>query len=129
MNKDSLTTALARFVTEAKHLLEETHEAEDRHIYEMYLAHAGVILDRIVQDQAIGNDIDTMERLFGHTWLKDTIAYAKEYATWDEFKRLLTDSIHGMTVNERLYTLGLIEEFDNAIKQKDNAKLRAVLTK
>lgn len=88
MKKDRLAMALAQFITEAKRLLEETHEAEDRQIYEKYLAHAGVILARIIQGQDIGSDIDTMERLFGHTWLKDGNAYAKAYATWNEFKRL-----------------------------------------
>ena len=129
MNKDSLSSALAHFVSGTKRLLEETHEAEDRRIYEMYLAHAGVILSKVIQDQDIANDIDAMERLFGNTWLKDGEAYAKVYATWDEFKRLLTQSIHGMTVSERLNTLGLLDEFDKSVKQKNESKLRAVLSK
>jgi len=47
-----------------------------------------VILARIIQDQDFGSDVDTMERLFGHKWLKDGNAYAKAHATWGEFKRL-----------------------------------------
>lgn len=129
MNKDSLSSALSRFVSETKHLMDATHEAEDRRIYEMYLAYAGVILAKVIQEQGVGNEISSMERLFGNTWLKDGDAYSKLYATWDEFKRLLTQSIHGMTVNERLYTLGLIDEFDKAVEQKNESKLRAVLSK
>lgn len=129
MNKDSLSIALARFITETTRLAEETHDAEDRHIYEMYLAHAGIMLARVIQDQVLVNDVETMERLFGHTWLKDGDAYAKVYAVWDEFKQLITQSIHGMTVNERLFTLELIDAFDEAVKQKDKSKLRAVLSK
>lgn len=129
MNKDSLLSALSRFIIEAKRLLDETHQAEDRQIYESYLAHAGVILAKIAQDRGVGNDIDTMEHLFGNTWLKDGKAYAQAYSTWDEFKSLLTQSIHGMTVNERLSTLGLLEEFDKAVEHKNEDRLRVVLSK
>ena len=70
-----------------------------------------------------------MEHLFGNTWLKDGKAYAQAYSTWDEFKSLLTKSIHGMTVNERLSTLGLLEEFDKAVEHKNEDRLRVVLSK
>ena len=88
-----------------------------------------MILAKVIQDKGIGNDVETMERLFGHTWLKDGTAYAKAYAAWDEFKKLLTQSIHGMTVNDRLFTLGLVDEFDKAVRQKDKSRLRAILSK
>jgi hypothetical protein len=129
MNKDSLSTALSRFVSVVKCLLEECYDADDRRIFEMYLDRVGVILTKVNQDQNFGNDVYSMERLFGNTWLKDGEAYSKAYATWDEFKKLLTQSIHGMTVNERLKTLGLIDEFDIAVGQKNESKLRAVLSK
>ena len=35
----------------------------------------------------------------------------------------------GMTVNERLCVSGLMEEFDEAVKQKNSAKVRAILEK
>lgn len=129
MNKDSLITAISRFIMEAKRLQDETHEAEDRHIYEMYLAQAGVILAKVTQDRGIGNDIDIMDHLFGNTWLKDGNEYAKAYSTWDEFKGLLTQSIHGMTVNERLSTLGLLDEFDKAVERRSEDRLKVVLSK
>jgi hypothetical protein len=122
-------TSLSRFITETKRLSDETHEAEDRRIYEMYLGNAGVILAKVAQDLGIGDDIDRMERLFGNTWLKDENAYARVYGFWDEFKSLLIQSIHGMTVNERLFTLGLSDEFDRAVENKDEARLRAILSK
>jgi hypothetical protein len=129
MNRDSLITALSRFLTETKNLSDETHEAEDRRIYERYLANAGVILAKVAQNQGVGDDIDTMERLFGNAWLKDGKAYARAYALWDEFKSLLTQSIHGMTVNERLSTLGLFDDFDRAVEDRDESRLRAILSK
>jgi len=33
----------------------------------------------------------------------------------------------GMTVNERLYASGLIDEFDKAVAKKDTKKVRSIL--
>jgi hypothetical protein len=35
----------------------------------------------------------------------------------------------GMTVNERLYVSGLMGKFDEAVKQKNSEKVRAILEK
>lgn len=33
----------------------------------------------------------------------------------------------GMTVNERLYVRGLLDEYDKAVKEKDIAKIKSIL--
>ena len=53
----------------------------------------------------------------------------KAYEAWDSFKELLVRSIHGMKVNERLFNLGLFDEFDKAVAKQDQPRLRAVLFK
>ena len=129
MNTDNQISALSRFILIVKRLLNETHEENDRSIYEMYLAKARIILGKVEQSQGIGDDISSMEHLFGNTWLKGGSAYDQAYSAWDEFKGLLTQSIHGMTVNERLFTLGLMDEFDNAVERKSEARMRSVLSR
>jgi hypothetical protein len=70
-----------------------------------------------------------MERLFGNTWFRDEVAYKRTYTEWDIFKVLVAQSIHGMTVNERLFSLGLFEEFNEAVARQDESRLRGVLLK
>lgn len=127
--KDAQITSLAEFILVLNQLFTETHEADDRPLYESYLSHAGIILSKVIQDQPIGDDIDTMEHLFGNTWLKDEAAYSKAYSAWDRFKGLFKQSIHGMTVNERLSALRLPKEFEAAIAKEDSLQLRGILRK
>jgi len=41
----------------------------------------------------------------------------------------MDDQYAGMTVNERLYTSGLLEEFDKSVKEKDVEKVISILKK
>jgi hypothetical protein len=127
--KDNQLSAISDFILEVDVLSKETHEAEDRSIYGRYLSQAAIILAKVVQGRSIGDDVATMERLFGDTWLKDDTSYSRAYSAWDRFKELLVKSIHGMTVNERLFNLGLLDEFDVAVRKRDKMRLRAILAK
>lgn len=129
MNRDSQITALADFIAEVVRLNAETHEAEDRQIYAMYLSNVAIVLSKVIRDEPIGDDVSSMEKLFGKTWLKDQRAYREAYSTWDRFKDLLVQSLGGMTVNERLFGLGLLDEFDDAVARGDEPLLRSILFK
>lgn len=128
MNEPEITL-MAEFILEIESLARITSYAEDRLIYERFLSYSAIILSKLVKEQPIGDDISTMEKLFGNTWLKDKESYSKAYTAWDKFKELFVRSIHGMTVNERLFNLGSLEDFDAAVEQKDEPKIRAVLFK
>jgi hypothetical protein len=129
MNKEALRTALANFIVELDRQARNTHDAEDRPLYETFLSRAAVVIAKVEQGKNIGDDVSDIERLFGHTWFKDGNAYKKIYSERDSFKAMVAQSIYGMTVNEHLYELGLFDEFDNAIASGDEPRLRAVLSK
>jgi hypothetical protein len=44
-------------------------------------------------------------------------------------KQLTKEEICGMTVNERLYLSGLLDDFEKAAKRRDEAELKSILEK
>jgi hypothetical protein len=86
MNESEIS-ALSSFILVIENLAKDTHEAEDRSIYEKYLSRSSIIFAKLIQNQPIGDDVSTMEKLFGNTWLKNDESYTKAYAAWDRFKR------------------------------------------
>ena len=129
MKNDEKTAALSNLVLLIRKKHDNPEYAEDRSVYDSYMAYAAIILAKAVQEAPLQEDIDSMERVFGRTWLKSEESYREIYQAWDKFKKLLTQSIQGMTVNERLFTLGLLEEYDNAAMSKDKNSLCRILRK
>lgn len=41
--------------------------------------------------------------------------------------KVMSEKYSGMTVNERLYVSGKMDEFDHAIKEKDTEKVKIIL--
>jgi hypothetical protein len=126
---DAQVSALAEFVSVIHDLAEETHEEESRKIYDLFLSNASVISEKVIQDNPIGNDILSMNRLFGKTWLKADSTYSTAYLSWDKFQGLVTQSIQGMTTNERLFVLGLLDPFDSASAKKSRSEMESILSK
>lgn len=68
-----------------------THQAEDRPIYQRYLADAAIILALVESGapaSALREAIENHERLWGHTWLRDD-AYKAPSSAWQEVKRCM----------------------------------------
>ncbi len=126
---DGIKTALSRYILLLNELAAESHYAGDRPIYRMYLAQAAVTLAKVETGQPLDDEIENAEHLFGNTWLNDGEAYRRLHEEWGIFKGLLGQSMQGMTVNERLFTLGLLGSFDDATRRQDSEDLKSILRK
>ena len=125
----SLLEALSEYILVVQKLYEDCRDAEDRHIYRDYLSNASVIIALIISNKAFDKEIELAEHYFGNTWLKDTISYNKQYSVWCTFTGLLRKSLQSMTVNERIFTLGLDREYDNAKMSKNTEQIKLLLRK
>ncbi len=83
-----LKRAMSVYVRTLEDCLANTHQAEDRSIYEKYLADAAGVLGSCVAGEPLANvvrRIEAHERLWGHTWLQDPI-YRKAASAWRTVK-------------------------------------------
>jgi hypothetical protein len=83
----ALNSALAGYVLCLERCLANTHRAEDRPIYEKYLADAAGILASSINGSvdSLSSRIETHDRLWGHTWLQDEI-YREAASAWSAVK-------------------------------------------
>ena len=120
--------ALAESILEFQAGLERTSRAEDRSTASTYLAALAPLLARATLGTDILRDIPTVERLFGHTWVIDAHLFESAFCKWREFVAEYSRQALGpMTVNERLYATGLLDDFDAASKHRDSAAMRGIL--
>lgn len=71
----------ALYIADLEYGLKNTKRAEDRNLYEKYLAQAACIMARIILEaprNELFEEIDTNERLWGNTWLQDPVAKKSE---------------------------------------------------
>ncbi len=79
---------LALFIEDLKFGLEHTNRAEDRKLYETYLAYAACMLSKVVLSapaEELFKAIDTNEKLWGNTWLQDPVK-GKHPDSYQKFK-------------------------------------------
>ena len=69
--------------------------------------------------------IKSFEKLISDPWMEDQSAFDAVYTAWKEFSTSYQREIGGMTVNERLCHMGLMEDFEANICNP--SKMRAVL--
>ena len=83
--------AFAKYILDLSEGLSNTDCAEDRPIYETYLADVAVLFAMVVEGadrDAIQQRIEQHERLWGHTWLQGPESL-KLRRSFDEIKELL----------------------------------------
>jgi hypothetical protein len=83
--------AIAQYILSLHDAASKTHRAEDRPIYQMYLADAAVLLALAETggcSPALVAAITEHERLWGHSWLLDD-AYKGPSSAWTAVKQSL----------------------------------------
>jgi len=82
---------LAAYILKLNEAAQTTKRAEDRALYERYLASAAVILALVesgAESYIIEDEVQAHERLWGNTWLVDS-AYKIPGEAWGKVKAML----------------------------------------
>ena len=82
---------LATYILKLNEAAKTTKRAEDRSLYEKYLASAAVILALVesgAEKEVIQNEVQAHERLWGNTWLVDDV-YKNPSSAWQKVKGVL----------------------------------------
>lgn len=121
-----------RALAEAIELFEagigDCHCPEDRSLVERYLSALAPILAAAVLGNDILRRLETIERLFGHTWLVDSAPFDAAFKKWRQFRTEYVEfALQGMTVNERLYALSLSDDYDQAVRSGAQQRIRFLL--
>mgnify|MGYP003628254977 FL=1 len=82
---------LATYILKLNEAAKTTKRAEDRSLYEKYLSSAAVILALVesgAEKEAIKNEVQSHERLWGNTWLVDDV-YTSPSSAWQKVKEVM----------------------------------------
>ena len=82
---------LATYILKLNEAAHTTKRAEDRPLYEKYLASAAVIIALVesgAEKEMIQDEVQTHERLWGDTWLVDDV-YKSPSSAWQKVKEAL----------------------------------------
>ena len=108
--------------------LEVCDRPEDRVLVRKYMAVLAAVLAKATLGQDVIEDLTSIERLFGNSWIVDDRPFQNAFNLWrqfkDEYERF---ALGAMTVNERLLAMGLLQEFDAATTSGDAEKMRQIL--
>ena len=120
--------ALAETIQSFSRGIERSKRPEDRKLAADYLAALAPLLARATLGENILRDLGMIERLFGQTWIIESAPFEEAFEKWRAFKAEYQQwAVSGMTVNERLHAIGLLEAFDEACKSRDVDKARGLL--
>ena len=119
---------LAEVIQDLEQGIRESDRPEDRKLATDYLAALAPLLASVVMGQDILRQLPAFERLLGNTRLIDEAPFRAALEKWrlfrNEYERFV---LGGMTVNERLVALGLMEAFERACAAGDAAEVRRLL--
>ena len=120
--------ALSTCILKIERGIQQCARPEDRVLGKTLLSYLAPILASSELSKANLSRLQDFERLLGYSFLIEPAPFEDFSKDWLEYKeqceRYLT---LGMSSNERLHALGLLEEFDSYVQTKDWVKLRTVL--
>lgn len=73
---------------------------------------AQLLLEWKTDTQTVEALSEQVEKYLGNTWITPDEDYEKIYRLWSAFRDNTVDTIGSMTMNERLYYFGLLDNFD-----------------
>ena len=129
-NVDAIKSALLDLILFIDESSRNSQYSEDRGIYVIYLAHAALIFAKIEKGRDCIDDVYNAEKFFTQKKLKDADSYATVYKSWREIMEMITQpSLEGLGMNDRLLTLGLLPQFEEAVERRDVEMIRSILEK
>jgi len=122
--------ALAETIDSFAQGIEKSRRSEDRTLIRKYLSELAPLLARATLGHSILQEIEMIERLFGHTWVIEPQPFEEAFRRWRTFRSdYRTWALASLNVNERLRALGLAADFDEACRAKDERMVRHLLDK
>lgn len=119
---------LANCILKIEHGVKTSSRPEDRVLGERFLATLAPIMAAAELGSNELKDLDTFERLVGHSFLVSPEPFGSYYEDWKEFRQQCERLVvSGMTVNERLFGLGLLDAFDQFVAAKEWDECRSIL--
>ena len=123
-----MLSALSHCILKIEHGVNTTNRPEDRVLGERWLAYLASVLATAETSSATINQMDGFDRLVGSSFLIDPKPFGTFYDDWREYRNQNERFIiSGMTGNERLLVLGLIDTFDHLVTKKQWEELRLLL--
>jgi hypothetical protein len=104
---------------------EKVSTTGDKSLIETQISSLKEIEESLSEYGTMGHKMKIFEKLISDPWMNSQPAFDQLYSSWKELKESYSKEIGGMTVNERLCHMGLMEEFERAAGSRE--KLSAVL--
>jgi len=120
--------ALAESIALFEAGLAQCHRPDDRNLVHTYLAALAPVLAAGVLGEDVLGRLAGIERLVGNSWLVDQEPFVPAFAKWREFRtEYEAFAAGGMTVNERLIAFAVVDEYEQAVRDRDLQSIRAIL--
>ncbi len=95
-------------------------ESSDRNVQELT-----ALLEQWKSSSETTNDLcRSVERFIGNSWIENDKQHQAVYSLWSVFRDQCIAGRGGMTINERLYCFDLIDAWDNAKTEEEQAIVR-----